>query len=577
MVTISSGSGGLRRLFWQLLREDAGNVLMLTAALLIPLTALIGSGIDLGRIYVARQRMQVACDAASLAGRRAVSAGATATAVQAEATKFFNYNFPQQSYGTATFTPDAKVSTDSTQTVTVTANTTLPMSVMTIFGFTTQPISVTCNASQNYVNTDVVLVLDTTGSMADKAVSTDTETKIQGLRDAVMAFYNTMAPVQAQLSAAGMRMRIGIVPYSSAVNVGGIVQAVNPTYIVSDNWTYQSRQIVTDATANLHTQSQCTNTVLTTNTSQAGLSGTWNSSTKKCTYFSYAPISRNVAQFVAGSTVDVTPLIGKPSDSNGVTPSTSTSANNTTWGGCIEERDTTQMSATTTSIDPAATDLDIDLIPTTNANRWRPYWPEVEYQRTYTGYVYSNDMMKPQYACPAAAKRLQWWSHDDLLAYVNSLNPDGGTYHDNGMRWGMRLGSPNGIFGSDNPSTFNGMPVNRFIIFMTDGIMDTGYSTLYSSYGVEQWDARVTPGGSASNETDQLNRHLNRFDLLCSKAKSTPYNYNIWVIGFAQALDTHLTNCASNAGQASTAANSAALIAKFQQIGQNIGALRLTR
>jgi hypothetical protein len=141
----------------------------------------------------------------------------------------------------------------------------------------------------------------------------------------------------------------------------------------------------------------------------------------------------------------------------------------------------------------------------------------------------------------------------------------------------MRVASPTGIFGSDNPDTFNGMPVNRFIIFMTDGIMDTGYSTLYTTYGTEMWDARVTPGGASSNETDQLNRHLNRFDLLCSKAKSKPYSYNIWVIGFAQALDSHLTNCATNAGQASTASNSAALIAKFQQIGQNIGALRLTQ
>lgn len=53
--------------------------------------------------------------------------------------------------------------------------------------------------------------------------------------------------------------------------------------------------------------------------------------------------------------------------------------------------------------------------------------------------------------------------------------------------------------------------------------------------------------------------------------------YSVWVIGFAQGLDSNLTNCASNPGQASTSADSAALLAKFVEIGKNIGALRLTQ
>jgi hypothetical protein len=52
---------------------------------------------------------------------------------------------------------------------------------------------------------------------------------------------------------------------------------------------------------------------------------------------------------------------------------------------------------------------------------------------------------------------------------------------------------------------------------------------------------------------------------------------SIWVVAFSQALDTNLTNCASNPGQASTSANSTDLIAKFKDIGKNIGALRLTQ
>jgi hypothetical protein len=110
---------------------------------------------------------------------------------------------------------------------------------------------------------------------------------------------------------------------------------------------------------------------------------------------------------------------------------------------------------------------------------------------------------------------------------------------------------------------------------MTDGLFETGYSRLYSSYGVEQLDARATPGGAYSNQDDQLARHKQRFNLLCSKAKSM--GYSIWVLGFATTLDASLTNCASTPSQASTSSNQAALMARFVEIGKNIGALRLTQ
>ena len=36
---------------------------------------------------------------------------------------------------------------------------------MRMFGFATLPLNVTCDAQLNFVNTDVMLVLDVTGSM----------------------------------------------------------------------------------------------------------------------------------------------------------------------------------------------------------------------------------------------------------------------------------------------------------------------------------------------------------------------------------------------------------------------------
>ncbi|WP_267396779.1 MULTISPECIES: pilus assembly protein TadG-related protein [unclassified Sphingomonas] len=537
---------------------------MLTAVFVIVLLAVVGSAIDLGRAHATRTRLQHACDAASLAGRRAMTTSTVDDTVKAEALKFFNFNFPQRAFGTSTFTPSVSSLSGSTQTVVITAATTSPTTVMKFFGFSSIPLNVTCNAKQDFVNTDVVLVLDTTGSMADKASSTDTSTKIVALRKAVLALYDQLATVQTNLEASGMRLRYGIVPYASTVNVGSAISAVNASYL-AQTAKYQSRRVATATSSS----SACD-----------GVYGSYNSNSRVCTYFIYNQYSYDTSKFVAGSSVDVAPFIGTStyyssgrSQLYGLTP-TNQVANKTTWGGCTEEPVTVVMSATATSIPDGANDLNIDLIPATDDQKWRPYWPEVEFT-SYRSNIYSADLMKPQYACPTAAAPMKAWSRTTLSTYLDGLNPDGGTYHDFGMMWGARWASSNGIFSANNPSTYNSMPVKKYIIFMTDGLFDTGYSTLYSGYGVEQLDARVTPGGSSSNETDQLARHKQRFNLLCSKAKTM--GYSVWVIGFATTLDASLTNCASSASQASTSADSAALLSKFVEIGKNIGALRLTQ
>ena len=70
-----------------------------------------------------------------------------------------------------------------------------------------------------------------------------------------------------------------------------------------------------------------------------------------------------------------------------------------------------------------------------------------------------------------------------MLAYVNTLDPGGNTYHDTGMIWGTRMISSAGIF-ADSPDTFASMPVARHIIFMSDGVIVTDSDT-YSLYGIE--------------------------------------------------------------------------------------------
>src|SRR3546814_6474923 len=101
----------------------------------------------------------------------------------------FDANFRPGSYGSGTV---MRSFSESAGKVTGTASVPLPMAIMRIFGINSKTIEVTCDAEMRLPNTDVMFVLDTTGSMAS-AISGDTETKIVGLRRAVRCFFEIVA------------------------------------------------------------------------------------------------------------------------------------------------------------------------------------------------------------------------------------------------------------------------------------------------------------------------------------------------------------------------------------------------
>src|SRR5690349_13119292 len=91
-VTARRDGGFLTRLA----RVTRGNTLAIVGAALVPLAAMLGSGVDMSRAYMAKTRLQNACDAAALAGRRIMQNDTLTTAVQDEARRYFRFNFPQR-------------------------------------------------------------------------------------------------------------------------------------------------------------------------------------------------------------------------------------------------------------------------------------------------------------------------------------------------------------------------------------------------------------------------------------------------------------------------------------------------
>lgn len=215
----------------------SGNTLAIVAAAMVPLLAIIGGGIDMGRSYLSETRLQQACDAGVLAARKKLGSsiaatGTPPTGVAAAGNQFFNLNFRTGAYGTRnraftmTLEPDYSISGVATVDV--------PTTIMAMFGITNVPVRVTCEAQLNFNNTDVMMVLDTTGSM-NEVNPGDSQSRITILKSVVRSFHSQLEASKGP----GIRIRYGFVPYSYNVNVSALLQ----DSWVTNTWTYQSRVI----------------------------------------------------------------------------------------------------------------------------------------------------------------------------------------------------------------------------------------------------------------------------------------------------------------------------------------------
>ncbi|MBA17719.1 MAG: pilus assembly protein TadG [Sphingomonas sp.] len=230
-----------------LARDVRANTMAIMGIALIPLAGMVGGGIDISRMYIVKTRLQHACDAGALAGRKTMGAGVWSYnnyAARTAAQNFFDANIQASPYGATSLT---RTFTESGGKVTGTASATLPMTLMRIFGKTSETLTVTCDAEMRLPNTDVMFVLDVTGSMGSKAVNTDTQTKIESLRSAVKCFYEVVARYDTTENCSGgnqtggtgqVQVRFGFMPYNTNVNVGKLL----PTAYFANSWAYQSRE-----------------------------------------------------------------------------------------------------------------------------------------------------------------------------------------------------------------------------------------------------------------------------------------------------------------------------------------------
>ena len=305
-----------------------------------------------------------------------------------------------------------------------------------------------------------------------------------------------------------------------------------------------------------------------------------NTTRYRFTNWTYQPVTYDVSNFAAGGTINYVSSINTSTaevpTSGSYTPvqlatlsnQTGLTTSSATWNGCLEERTTTPATSFS-PIPSGANDLDYLTGGTSAAWQWRPMLQGLTYLRSNTAVqTTTNNNSRPGTACPSVSMR-NLREYDDrasFVSYVNSLQPEGYTYLDVGMIWGLRLISPQGMFSERNLTGPNGGQISRHIIFLTDGAPVSQLDT-YSAYGTEQTERRITGSTGVSAAT----LHARRFQALCDAERGS---VSIWAIAFGTSVAGNMQSCADT-GRAMQANNTTELTNAFNRIANEVADLRL--
>lgn len=566
----------------RLRQETKASVLPMMAAAMVPAMAMIGGGIDFGRAYLAKSKLQGAVDAGALAAVRARQLTTnSASASEGIGKDYIKANFPAGYLGSNLGEEKVDVTeTNDLVKAEVTASGTINTTLLRLVGIKTLPFSAqaTAEASETLPNSvEALLVLDNTGSMASN-------NKMTSLKAASKNFVDTIYGSKNERDG----FAVGVLPYNTMVNVGRLVRQQDSSMVT--NYPHYTNRPVSEPLA-------------------------W----KGCVFadptirnISSDPYTMDVGAFDIGDNMPgengmplLEPFIYPPifvdsfQDVNNrykvphnrrriMEIPTIKEALIRRFGDdiCVHrnngnDRDCDRNNAI----------VDIDKLP--DKDDFVDARPYSHKSGTGTGASPNNLWgASPNYQCPAQALPISYSNRrDGLKKYIDEENeallPGTGTFHNAAMTWAYRMMSRDDVFPRDRPIS---VPVKKVVIFMTDGnfdsrddgrsspsgkVLDTAY-TAYKTYE----DRQIISGTSSSDTIDNLEY---RFAKTCEAMKED--GIEIYTIAFALSNNSRgdrtrdmFRACATDRNtHFFSAANGADLNEAFVTIASELVNLRLTR
>lgn len=205
----------LKKLAQNFRSNTKGNFAAMFAILVPVLFGSAGLVVDYTRMNSAQAELSYIIDAAVLATTQDLTTGAIPEADARNAVvNFVRANLDDKAVAAFGVTIDSITIDRGEQTLQVTASATVPVTFMRVLGQEDKPVGVLSKASYSNTMIEVAIALDVTGSMAGS--------KIASLKRAATNAVDTLIPD----ADAADRVRIGLVPYASSVNVGPVLSRV---------------------------------------------------------------------------------------------------------------------------------------------------------------------------------------------------------------------------------------------------------------------------------------------------------------------------------------------------------------
>ena len=203
--------------------DEKGSTAIIFGLSSMMLLFVAGMGVDMSRITHAKHRVTAAADAAALTAGKAMLEGKLNDAeVKAMGLSMFDTNLKTFGGGYANV-KNVKIQINRvTGEVSVDVDASVDMTLTKLAGFTTVKLPAGTAATFGMRDIEVGMALDVTGSM-NSVPSGGGSRKIEGLKAAFDKFAHMLIPDQP---VAGQKVRIGVAPYSAAVNLGSFAGTV---------------------------------------------------------------------------------------------------------------------------------------------------------------------------------------------------------------------------------------------------------------------------------------------------------------------------------------------------------------
>jgi Flp pilus assembly protein TadG len=573
--SINAFIGSTNRKLKAFRNECLGSVTQITAVAALPMLLAVGAAIDTIRINREQVAFDAAVDSAALAvaaDDRASLAGldeAQVTARIAEleefAKQYMAENYTPQ-YGSS---QEMEVDIDITgSAIDLTASHTFPTTIMSLTGIDELNLSSHSQIMKAMRPIEMVLVMDTTGSMS-------TDNKIGGAKTAARDLLNTVYGGSASSVPESEYLRVALVPFAAGVRLDKNAYDFNLNWVdtTGDNPLSKLNFPVGSTWNNYTTWAKLK--------SNSSTFMSWNGCVE-------ARMRGNDASNTDYNVNDVAPTSGVTRFPAYFAPDSPSFANlseygsyqNDTWSGSY-------IAETGTAPTEIAGLTNTQRLDMSTAGLMR----RQENQAKYLNKVITVENMTaanegPWKGCAKSKIVPLTYKRANVEAGITAMVAAGNTLIAEGVAWGWRVLSPtepftkveaSTSFPADTVSTYNHPRWLKIMVVMTDGDndisagVDTLNGTTYTSYGRGKEAIGDNRFGTTSNSSI-MPALDDAMTAACTQAKAE--GIEIYVTSFgsgvSNATKAKLTACATDADNYQHATTSADLQAFFNHIGQDV-------